>query len=236
MQEENLKKYIHQIKKGLRLSMNGVASTSMREKGLDYKLNFGVSIPRLKELAEEFPKEQELANYCWQSGSREMKLLSAMLQPSETFTPEMAEERMQQMPNSEIARQYVTSVFSRVPFAEKMAVSWLDATDELTRITGYLILLRLFAKGDDLSEHTEAIFPEKAWRDIDSPSFSLKKAVTDCLKRYGRRNRKYAEITFSLLEEFRNSIDLPTKEIYEDIKFDIEFYLNKGNTDSCRKE
>jgi hypothetical protein len=42
---------IKDIKKQFRLYMNGVVSQSMREKGLDYKLNFGIEVPRIKEIA-----------------------------------------------------------------------------------------------------------------------------------------------------------------------------------------
>lgn len=33
-----------------------VVSQSMREKGLDYKLNFGIELPRLKEIAARYEK------------------------------------------------------------------------------------------------------------------------------------------------------------------------------------
>ena len=48
---EELQQTIKEIKKQLRLSMNGVVSTLQRRQGLDYKINFGVEIPRLKEIA-----------------------------------------------------------------------------------------------------------------------------------------------------------------------------------------
>ena len=38
---------IRKIKTELRLAMNGVASAYMRENGMNYKLNFGVELPRL---------------------------------------------------------------------------------------------------------------------------------------------------------------------------------------------
>ena len=52
---------IQQIRADLRRSMNGVASKSMREKGLNYKLNFGVDIPRLREFAKRYPVDAQLA-------------------------------------------------------------------------------------------------------------------------------------------------------------------------------
>ena len=45
------------IKQKLRLSMNGVASGSMRQAGIEYKLNFGVGIPELKRMASEIDKD-----------------------------------------------------------------------------------------------------------------------------------------------------------------------------------
>ena len=40
---ETLHETIRTLRNQLRLAMNGVTATSMREKGLRYKLNFGVS-------------------------------------------------------------------------------------------------------------------------------------------------------------------------------------------------
>jgi hypothetical protein len=48
---EELHQIIKEIKTQLRLSMNGIVSTHQRRQGLDYKINFGVEIPRLKEIA-----------------------------------------------------------------------------------------------------------------------------------------------------------------------------------------
>ncbi len=41
--------------------MNGAVSQSMREKGLLYKLNFGVELPRIKMIAEGYEKNHDLA-------------------------------------------------------------------------------------------------------------------------------------------------------------------------------
>ena len=47
----DIKEQLKDIKTQLRLSMNGAVSQSMREKGLVYKLNFGVEIPRIKTVS-----------------------------------------------------------------------------------------------------------------------------------------------------------------------------------------
>ncbi len=65
--------------------MNGVVSQSMHEKGLVYKLNFGVELPRMKIIAARYAKDHALAQALWKEDIREFKILAAMLQPIETF-------------------------------------------------------------------------------------------------------------------------------------------------------
>lgn len=86
-----LKEQLKEIKTQLRLSMNGVASQSMREKGLVYKLNFGVELPRIKQIAAMFEKDHALAQALWKENVRESKILAGLLQPLESFCPEIAD-------------------------------------------------------------------------------------------------------------------------------------------------
>ena len=68
---ESLQDEIREIRKQLRLAMNGVISTSMREKGIVYKLNFGVPYPEIKEIARKHKPNGELAAALWKEDIRE---------------------------------------------------------------------------------------------------------------------------------------------------------------------
>ena len=61
----DLHEQLKEIKTQFRLSMNGAVSQSMREKGLIYKLNFGVELPRIKAIAEGYEKDHSLAQALW---------------------------------------------------------------------------------------------------------------------------------------------------------------------------
>ena len=75
----DVRETIKDIKGQFRLFMNGVVSQSMREKGLDYKLNFGIELPRLKEIAARYEKNHEVAQTLWKENIRECKILAGML-------------------------------------------------------------------------------------------------------------------------------------------------------------
>ena len=59
--------------------MNGVISTSMRQKGMNYKLIFGVPIPEIKHIAAAHEPDAELARALWKEDVREMKILATLV-------------------------------------------------------------------------------------------------------------------------------------------------------------
>ena len=61
----DIKEQLKDIKTQLRLSMNGVVSQSMREKGLNYKLNFGVELPRIKSIKTDFRGLSKVRRVSW---------------------------------------------------------------------------------------------------------------------------------------------------------------------------
>jgi len=74
----------------MRKAMNGIVSASMRQKGVHYKLNFGVSIPEIRNIAQSYEPNEELAKWLWNEDVREHKILATLLYPLEAFKEEMA--------------------------------------------------------------------------------------------------------------------------------------------------
>ena len=50
---EDVRDKVKEIKQSFRLMMDGAVAQSMRDKGLNYHLNWGATLPRLKAKAEE---------------------------------------------------------------------------------------------------------------------------------------------------------------------------------------
>ena len=65
MEKEKVEATVRTIKQSFRLLMNGVTAQSMRDKGVQYKLNWGASLLHLREMAEEYEKDYDLAIALW---------------------------------------------------------------------------------------------------------------------------------------------------------------------------
>ena len=134
----DIKEQLKDIKTQLRLSMNGAVSQSMREKGLVYKLNFGVELPRIKMIAEGYEKNHDLAQALWKEEIRECKILAGMLQPIETFYPEIADIWVENIRNIEIAELTCMNLFQHLPYAP---VDILFSTSISAKTVSFLLIL-----------------------------------------------------------------------------------------------
>lgn len=143
---------IKEIKQSFRLMMNGTASRSMREKGADYKLNWGVSLPDLQAMAEEIGKDYELAISLWKEDVRECKILATLLMPPEKMLPEVAEIWMEQTNSQEMAEIAAFQLYQHLDFASILAFRWMASDKMPYQVCAYQILARLFAKGQEPNE------------------------------------------------------------------------------------
>ncbi len=196
----NITEEIRKIKQELRLSMNGVASAFMRENGLNYKLNFGVEIPRLQSIANEFQPDHDLAQALWKENIRECKILAGMLQPTDSFYPEIAEIWIENMPNAEIAQLTVMNLFEKLPYASEKAFQWIAREEEMFQLCGFLLLARLFLKGIPLNERAENEFLDQAGATIIQANGPLKKAIINSLIKYEEINEQRAQEIENILQ------------------------------------
>lgn len=216
---------IKQIKTQLRLSMNGVASQSMREKGLNYKLNFGVELPRIKEIARQFDQNHDLAQALWKENIRESKILAGMLQPIDTFFPEIADIWVEDIHNAEIAELTCMNLFQYLPYAPAKSFQWMADEREYVQACGFLLAARLLGKGVEMNERAEEEFFDQALAALLSPVYFSRKSASIALKKYGLQSKENAEKVIALLDKEQNPADEEVKSLFENIRFEIEYLL-----------
>ena len=202
MEQQEVQDTIRHIKSELRLAMNGIASSYMRENGMDYKLNFGVEIPRLRTIAEEFPHDHQLAQALWKENIRECKLLAGMLQPIDSFYPEIADIWMESITNTEIAQHTVMNLFCKLPYASEKAFQWIADEQEMPQIC-YLILARLFMQGKEPNEMAENEFLDQAESAINSTA-EVRRAACSAIQKYQSLNEVAFRKGKHILDNFTN--------------------------------
>lgn len=211
----DLHEQLKDIKTQLRLSMNGAVSQSMREKGLVYKLNFGVELPRIKGIAASYEKDHALAQALWKEDIRECKILAGLLQPADTFLPEIADIWVDTMPTVEIAELTSMNLFQHLPYAPAKAFRWIADERELAQICGFLTIARLLQKKGDMEDRVANEFLDQAVSSFLAGSYSVRSAVMAALRRFMEHSEEHAFRACRCVDGMKESSSEAERLLYE---------------------
>ncbi len=190
--------------------MNGIASRTIRESGMGYRLAFGVELPRLREIAAEFRNAEgttpddlrRLAVLLWKEEIRECKMLAIMLMPIEEFYPELADMWMEtiQPEQAELAQLLSMDLLCHMPQAADKAFLMMADERRVYQLCGFLTLTRLLMRGAQLSPDAEEEFLDQAAATFPTNYLPLRKAIQNALLRYGLQSEEAQQKVDHILE------------------------------------
>ena len=213
---------IRSIRNDLRLSMNGIAATSMREKGVHYRMNFGVDLMRIREIALRYVPDVMLAETLWKEDVRELKILATLLYPVDRFTSDAADRWVVSITNQEIREQACRNLFQQISFAGELVNLWIVNEIEEIRATGYWLFARLcITRAPSLEMVESELILERATGDLKSESMLLRQAALNVLKYHGRLSERNREDVLQKVACFNDSTDPYEQEILDQLHFEF---------------
>ena len=213
---------VKEIKQSFRLMMDGAVAQSMRDKGLNYHLNWGATLPRLQAKAEEVRlmvngsstseatksmtglRVYDLAIALYKENVRECKILATMLMPPDEILPEVVDIWQEQIPSQEIAEQLAFNLYQHLPFAAEKAYQWIASDKEYDQLCGFHVLSRLFMNGQEPNERGINEYLDQALCALQGPFPSVRKAALQSLQRFAELGILYERLAKSATK----SIDL----------------------------
>lgn len=211
---------IKEIRSKIRLSMNGIVSDTMTKSGILYKKNYGVAIPRIKEIAANYTQNHDLAQRLWMLQIRETMILATLIEPTEKFTVDLALKWISQFDQIEMVEQSSMNLFCKLPFANKLVVECVNSEKFWFQITGFILAARIFDKFNALEME---LIIEKALIFSSTKELHLYKAVALCLSRFCRKNNEMADYILKKISSSFHTKSVAQNYILEEVKQEILF-------------
>ena len=191
---------VKEIKQSFRQMMDGSVAKSMRDKGVDYKLNWGATLPRLQAKAAELGKNYDLAIALWKENVRECKILATMIMPADQVLPEVIDIWMEQTDTQEIAEQAAYNLYQYLPYAPEKAYSWMASEKELYQLCGFHVLSRLFMNKQEPNERGINEFIDQALAALQGDSIAVRKAAMASIQRFAELGVMYERLAKSAIK------------------------------------
>jgi 3-methyladenine DNA glycosylase AlkD len=211
---------IAEIRRTIRLSMNGVVSDQMTNNGIRYKKNYGVSVPRIKEIAKKYTPNHDLAQRLWSLQIRETMILATLLEPTDKFSIETASKWLESFNQIEIIEQSCMNLFSKLPFATKLVSDLIQSENTWFQITGYILAARTL---DKFNAYETIEIIEKAVQSSYTDELHLYKSIALYLSRLCRKDRQIATYILKEVDCFSDNSSIGQRYILNEVKQEILF-------------
>ena len=203
--------------------MNGVVSEQMTQHGIIYKQNYGVSVPRLREMAKQYPKNHDLARRLWSLKIRETMILATLLEPEDTFSFELAFEMLEDIDQIELVEQACMNLFCKSPDAVKICRVLVKSNRFWEQIAGFTLSARIAEKLND--KETKSIVSD-AIEKSTIENLHLYKAIALSLSRLSRRGKETADFIMKVIEPLSYSNNVGQQYISHEVKEEISFLMH----------
>lgn len=197
--EERINGQLKEIKRSFHTMMNGVVAQSMRDKGIEYHVNWGASLPMLKDKAREIGKNFDLAIALWKEDVRECKILATLVMPADRMLPEVVDIWMEQTVSQEMAEMASFNLYQHLPFAAEKAYQWIASERDICQLCGFHVLARLFMNGQEPNERGINEYIDQLQAALQGGSVAVKKAAMASVMRFSELGLVYERLAKSAL-------------------------------------
>lgn len=210
-----------QIIEKVKANRNGDVSLSMARMGIFYGVNYGVSVSVLKEIAQFYHGDHELALFLFDQDIRECKILASLIDDPHKVTGEQMDSWIQSFTNSEIVEQVCSNLFWKSEYALSRSIEWCLSNDELLQKAGMIIAAR---RATD-NEVKDAVFDP--YIDIvdnfdEGQMAQAKITVSFTLRQIALRNSDFRAKVFSLAKRMAESDDESRAWVGSQLLYELE--------------
>jgi 3-methyladenine DNA glycosylase AlkD len=163
-----------------------------------------------------------LAQALWKEEIRECKIMAAILQPIDTFYPEIADIWVEAIYNIEIAELTSMNLFQNLPYAPAKSMQWMADEREYVQTCGFLTAARLLMKKGDMTERASSELLDQAFSAAYSDSYHVRHAALLVIRKYMQHSEEHAFQVCRMAEHLADSESEAGQMLYNTIKEEVE--------------
>ena len=136
----------------MRKQMNGAVADAMFYYGANYGLNYGVSLPTVRQIAKDTEQDHDLALYLYKQQVRELRLAALYVAEAEKITMEELPTWAEGVINSEVAEEMAFALLPHTTILSLIFAAWSLSDNEFLAYAALMAAAR-----SNIARDTDAI-------------------------------------------------------------------------------
>lgn len=207
-----------EILRSLRVEMNGAVVGAMEDRGLIYQLNYGVSLPTIRNIAKRYAPNHKLAKLLYQQQIRELQIAAIYIAEPNLVTAETAQFWVKGVTNNEIAENIGSALIGDSINCEEVVEVWLRS-DNSDILYSALIALSKAIKQGCISEVSKYI--EVCGEMAKNSNKSVWRGVELLLVAIATQSTENRELVTTLLKQITTSELNSAQYLCEEVSWQI---------------
>lgn len=145
---------VEKLLKNFKARMNGETAAQMRERGITYARNYGISIPHLKDMLAALNFSPDELEKLWWMEYRETMMIACMAMPEHALTLERMTGWSEGITHPDIARQASFYLFARMPEPDEFLKILANRKNPLLCSVAYLTAGRILQTCQYIEDET----------------------------------------------------------------------------------
>ena len=220
---EDVDRQIELLMVKIRHLRNGETSELINNSGARYRVNYGVSIVHLREMAEGVRVDNMLAKRLWHRGVRETMIIATMVADAENIELSELEEWGKMLNTIELSEQMGRNLLSHSAIAEDVLMGWLKSANPFQQYASAMAIgWRLRGRGKEGFERLGEIMP--IFKNLTEDR-KMHRAVGFALKMGGRFDKEYRELIEATIGKWLEKGTRNEKIVAGDVKYELDAFF-----------
>lgn len=149
---------------------------------------YGVSIPKIRNLAKKIGKQHDLAEQLWKTGIHEARILAGMIDDPTKVTEAQMERWAGDFDSWDVVDGACGNLLDRTRFAVSKAYDWSTRNEEYVKRAGFVLMAELAVHDKKAADKVFLDFLPVIVRESTDDRNFVRKAVNWSLRQIGKRN------------------------------------------------
>ncbi len=212
---------IKSLRKKIRTRDNGPAVDAMQKLGIKYSVNHGVSYNEIKNIAEQFKYNHELAIELWKHNNREFKIIATHIENPNTVTIEQITNWVESVENTEIAEQLSINLLWKIKTAKDYIHKWIKINNKYSKKAVFVLIAQLAMRDKLISDKEFLSYFNFIYDLSTTDNIFLKKSISLALRKIGRRNKNLNQKAIELAKKIGEQNNKSAKWISHDVLLEL---------------
>lgn len=154
------------------------------------KNTLGISMPVLRQIAQDLGKNHQLARELWASEIHEARILASLVDEVKLVNEKQMDSWVKDFDSWDVCDQVCMNLFDKTEFAFNKAIEWASRMEEFQKRAGFALMACLAwhqKEGKEIDKKLKKFFPIILRESTDERNF-VRKAVNWALRQIGKRN------------------------------------------------